>query len=199
MRYSQSGRSKVAAHWAGAAALLLIVVSCERPADVESPKDYSKGGISFQLPGNWKVTEDVTEPGEREFRYIFVESRGSALVVIQRYRPAVDYSTEAFAEEFIRSAMEETENMATLGPLKPVKSNVGAAAPIRAVVAGEERDGVEQTFSVTVLGEHVPHKARAFKVEQDDSVVFIVSQVSIEDWALVAPGFELITASLEVE
>jgi hypothetical protein len=70
---------------------------------------------------------------------------------------------------------------------------------IRSVVAGRPRKGIEHSFSISAAGERVPHKFRAFKVETASATTFLIVQSAIEDWGLVAPGFDLLLASFEVE
>jgi len=71
--------------------------------------------------------------------------------------------------------------------------------PVRAVVMGAPRDGVEHALAASALGEVVPHKFRAFKVELRSATIFLVAQAASEDWTLVAPGFDLVLSSFEVE
>lgn len=54
-----------------------LSLGCGEPsAQVSQPKLYSKDGVEFRYPGNWKVTEDASHP---DFRYIIVESPGGAV------------------------------------------------------------------------------------------------------------------------
>jgi hypothetical protein len=132
------------------------------------------------------------------FRYLFVESPGSATVIVQYHEPRLDLSVQEFAAEFHRKAIEETENLARLGPLRPLSVRAGNAASVRSVVAGIPREGVEQSFSVSAAGEQVPHRFRAFKVETASATAFLVVQAATEDWNLVAPGFDLVLASFDL-
>jgi hypothetical protein len=184
---------------AAALLALLLLAGCESVPEVGSPRSYSRDGISFSYPANWSVTEDVVQPGEPRYRYLFVESPGSALVVVQVYEPGLDLSVQDFAAEFSRRTAEETEDLARLGPLEPIRARTGGAVPVRAVVAGASRVGVEQWLSVSAAGQDVPHKLRAFRVETPSATVFLVVQASLEDWSLVAPGFDLVLESFEVE
>ena len=68
-----------------AAALLALafLTSCGEPkAKTDQPLKYNQGGMSFQFPGNWKVT-DVTQ--DASVHFLFVESPGDATLIIQLF------------------------------------------------------------------------------------------------------------------
>jgi hypothetical protein len=177
----------------------LLFVACETSPDLQDSRSYSRDGISFRYPGNWSVTEDVTEPGPSKNRYLFVESPGSALVAVQSYEPGLDLSVEEFAAGFHRKLIEGVEEVALLGPLKPFSGHAGNAVPIRSMVAGTPREGVEHSFAVSAGGEQVPHRFRAFRLETGSATTYLVVQAADEDWNLVAPGFDLVLGSFAVE
>jgi hypothetical protein len=185
---------------AGIVATLLaaLLIACETSPDLQRPQLYSRDGISFRYPGNWSVTEDVEKPGASKYRYLFVESPGSALVIVQYYEPGVEQSVEEFAAEFHRKTLEEVAEVA-LGPVKAFSGHPGNAVPVHAIVAGVRREGIEHSYSVSAVGEQVPHRFRAFRVETGSGTAFLVVQAASEDWSLVAPGFELVLASFKVE
>src|SRR4029450_6866975 len=175
----------------------LFSLACEGPADVHQPQSYSRDGISFDYPRNWSVTEDVVQPGDSQFRYLFVESPGSAIVIVQRHKPASDQSVEEFAADFQRNAAKETKDLARIGSLTLFNAGGGSTGSVHSVVAGTLREGVEQHFSVSAAGEQVPHMFRAFKVDTGTATTFLLVQSSTEDWNLVAPGFDLIFTSFK--
>lgn len=183
-------------------AFLVVVLfsgACETAPRVAQPQSYRRQGISFDYPSNWSVTEDVAKGGDAEFRYLFVESPGSAIVIVQYYRLGMDVSVEDFSADFHRRALGETEDLVRFGTLSPIAASSGRTRSVRAVVAGAPRDGIEQLFSVSAVGVHVPHKYHAFKVQVAPATAFVVVQAAVEDWNLVAPGFDLVLTSLEIE
>ena len=189
-----------------AVALLLapILAGCETAPELRHPQSYSKDGISFRYPSNWSVSEDVETPGASGYRYLFIDSPGSATVIVQHYQPGTAQSVEAqsveeFAGNFHRKLIETVGDVARVGPLKPFSGQAGTSAPVRAVVAGVPRGGIEYSFSISGAGQQVPHKFRAFKVESASATTFLVAQAATEDWDLVAPGFDLVLGSFEVE
>lgn len=40
---------------------IFTLSACEQRADLSNPDYYSKNGVSFSLPGNWNVSEDIQE------------------------------------------------------------------------------------------------------------------------------------------
>ena len=69
--------------WLTSAALLLTGCGEEGP-DTGHTRKYMNEGIEFEYPGNWEVTEDVQRGN---LRYVFVESSGNGMVIID-IRPA---------------------------------------------------------------------------------------------------------------
>jgi hypothetical protein len=188
--------------FAALAALLALacLAACERAPDVAEPQVYATAPLTFRLPGNWSVTRDehsVEDGGE--FRNVVVESPGNAIVLVQLYTPVVDVSAEAFSAELMAATVAEVEGMLEIKGMKPLSASGGTPSAVQATVAGELRDGVERNFVIRVLGQPVPHRARTFRVASESWVVFLVLQAATEDWARVAPGFDLISSSLALQ
>jgi hypothetical protein len=176
----------------------LLVAACESVPELGETRWYSRDGISLRYPGNWSISEDVVRTGHPRFRYLFLESPGSASVIVSCQEPRLDLSVEEFAAEFHRKAREETEKLA-LGPIEPFSAQTGKTRSVRSVVAGIPTDGVEQSFSISAGDQSVPHRFRAFKVESASASAFLLVQAAEEDWDLVAPGFDLVLASFQLE
>ena len=75
----------------------------EESADLQKTTKYQKNDISFSMPSNWKVTEDN---GENSARYLFVESPGSAIMIINTY----EKETAPSLQEYIESLTSERSN-----------------------------------------------------------------------------------------
>ena len=48
--------------------IAVVMVSCEKTADMSNSIEYSRSGVHFSIPGNWIVTEDEDN---NDFRNIF--------------------------------------------------------------------------------------------------------------------------------
>lgn len=161
-------------------ALLPALAGCERKARTDEPNHYSVGGVQFDYPANWKVTED-TELGA--IRHIVVGTPGNALAIIQVYPAAEASDIRTFAEQFAAATKESVP----LGEVTP--STFGE------VVQSDGYEVLGETFSITVLGQRVPHSRTYRRKAFGDAVAFIITQVSDEDRADVMAGFEQLSQS----
>ncbi len=166
--------------------LLLAFAGCEKTADVVNVQVYQHDGVSFSLPGNWNVSEDVTEG---TFRYIIVESPGDALFMLNEHPKEDSLSLEKFVEAF-------TDNMSSELPFGQLSSLDRSAVEV--VIDGETRKGIKNKIDIVVLGEKVPHEQTYFKLAHQRSDIFLITQVADEDKSLVDQGFELIFNTFRV-
>jgi len=163
----------------------LTLASCGgKKADTAHPITYRKDGLSFQMPGNWRVTEDASEEG---IRYLFVEEPGDAIVVVQLLGADDALGIAEYARSFAEQAKEGTD----VGTLS-------ASTFSRAGEAGGY-ETLRETFHMTLLGVTVPHTRDYRRRLFGDQVCFLVAQVSDEDRGLVTGGFRLITSTLTYE
>jgi len=164
--------------------LLLGLVGCERAADITSPVKYEKDNISFSHPQNWKVTEDVAQ---QDVRYLFVESPGYAIFVVQIYAKHDAVSFSEFVEWFSSQSKEET----------PI-GNISESS-FSYIEETTFSPSIREGFSITVLGQKIPHIRKYYVKESSKKVTFLVAQVAVEDLGKVEPGFNLILRSFVVE
>ena len=161
-------------------AMLLLVGCGERSATTVGPRIYDRAGVEFEYPQAWEVTTDTQQAGPR---YLFVETPGAALVIIQIHSADDASAIQYFAQDFARSAREET----AVGNVS--ESTFGGV---------EEADGYEivtERFTITLLGVNVPHTRTYRRKSIADNVCFIIAQVADEDRSKVTKGFEQIFSS----
>ena len=170
-----------AAVWAS---LCIGLAACEKAADISSPLVYDTDGVSFSYPGNWQVTEDTTEQG---FRYVFVESPGDAIFIIQLYQNNFDLSLRQFAEDFSSGARNELTIIGISDSTFESIEKAGFSAAIR------------ERVSLNWAGESIPHIRDYYMREAGPLIVYVIAQVATEDLAMVEPGFDLILASFRVK
>jgi hypothetical protein len=162
---------------------LLWHAACEKVATVRTPKNYDKEGIHFRHPGNWKVTADSERQG---MRFLFVETPGAATVAIQIYLNGEALEIQDFAREYSSN----------------VRREIPKYAAVKQSLFGEPEEvsgykSLSEQFSVSVLGQEVPH-LRLYKQKHfGNKVIYVICQVSNEDEDLVAAGFDQIISSLE--
>lgn len=163
----------------------LILLGCgERKADVKNAVLYNKEGVSFNLPGNWAVTEDEEDDG---IRYLFVETPGDALVVIHVFANIDEAPRlEDYADFFVQESMN---NM-------PVGSRSrGLITEIHKTLGDKAFHGYRNAFTATFVGQEYPHTVEFFSVSSSDRSAYLTTQVADEDLPKVEKGFEQIISS----
>ena len=171
--------------------LLPFFSACEKMADIASPQSYSKDGISFRYPGNWKITEEeVFEGLGDKTKIINVESPGDAIVLICYYGFEVDQTLEGFAKEFTESMKGEIP----LGKLGESRFS----GITREGKAGQLQ-GVRNKVEIIFAGESIPHIQEFFALRKQGKTAFIVCQSAEEDIEMTEPAFRQIVGSLELE
>lgn len=169
-------------------ALLFFGLSgCEKAADISVPASYAKESLSFSYPQNWKITEDVKQ---QRTRYIFVESPGNAILIAMTYSKDDSVSLEEFAKRFSSQNKEE---------LSVGKMEQSTFSPIEKTIHGKEMKGIGESFSMTILGEQVPHIREYYTVNSNSEVAYLVTQTATEDLSKTKPGFELVLSSFIIE
>jgi len=163
--------------------ILMVAITlwgCERGADVSSPAQYNKSGISFSYPGNWEVVEDVEES---DFRYLTVESPGDAIFIIAVYQKQDALPLKDYVKEFSAMTREEM-------PIGDIGES--SFASINKLAVPNSKEGIQEKVPMRLLGVEVPHVREYYLVESGDKVAFLISQVATEDLGHVEPGFKLI-------
>lgn len=170
-------------------ALLLLKICCllagcgEPAADVARPRQYEKEGLAFQHPGNWKIEEDQNLEG---IRHLTIETSGDAIVIVQMFPPGMGLPLEDYAREFAKAAAEEL----------PMGRVVGSK--FTPLAKSDGFDGLQEDFTLQLLGEKVPHVRRYFSQDFGARHCFLICQVAEEDLGKVEAGFKQVAASLKV-
>lgn len=177
---------------AAALGVALLLTACETTPDVARPQPYANDGVSFDLPRNWSVSADAVAPGKPPYRYVIVESPGSALVIVTVHEPPSDMTPEDFVARFHQPMLEKVEPGAEV-------SGRTRARTVRAVVAGEPTEGIEQFVSLSTAGRAVSQRLRVFEVTTGSATAFLLVQAAAKDWNLFTPAFDLVLKSFAVE
>ena len=166
----------------------------EPQAQVESPQRYEKDGISFEYPGNWKLTEETIEENGITVNNITVESAGNALLMVQTFEPAVPLEL-ATHFEVVMNGMQEAVDKQVGGLAEGAR---GAVTDFQRQFLGEQRPGKRGEITVSILGEKVPGVVSMFVAVLEDRTVLLFSTVPDADRAKVEPGFDQVIDSLKV-
>lgn len=162
--------------------VLVVAASCGSPlADVGHPVAFAKGGLQFQMPGNWKVTDDETEDG---VRLLFIEEPGDALLIVQLLPSEIAEDLPVYAKNFEQAAKENVA-IGTLSESVFLKRRPYG-----------EYESLKETFSISLLGETLPHTRMYYRRTFGDTVCFLIAQVADEDRAKVFRGFKQVLGSL---
>ena len=161
----------------------LLLVGCgERSVKIDNPRAYNNAGLEFEYPRNWKVTEDVQQ---EELRYLFVESPGDALLIIQIFSADDALDIQDFAKSFAQTAKEETPKSFLVDSVFGSVSKSGGY------------EILTEQFSMTLLRQKIPHTRTYRRKPVANRVCFIIAQVADEDRLKVTKGFELIFSSFK--
>ncbi len=170
------------------ALLLFGLFSYEKSADTSSPIKYEKENVSFSYPQNWKVTEDVRQ---QDLRYIFIESPGDAIFIVQIYSKNDAVPFNEFVKWFSSQCNEEM-------PFGKMEENT--YSKVEKTTLGKGMKGrIKENFSITLLGQKIPHLREYYTMDSNNEVAFLVSQTSTEDMSKTKPGFDLILSSFVIE
>ena len=165
--------------------VLLLLTACTEPkADVSNPQSFSKEGIHFEYPGNWEITEDTVE---HDVRYIIAETPGDAILILQAFPKSLDMQLYTFGKRFSKAMGEELP----IGKLVDVN--------FASIVELPDCQQLKETFAIELLTEHVKHQREYRKYSTENTSIFLIAQVQVDDYKRVEPGFELIFKSLNVD
>lgn len=164
-------------------ALLTLLAGCGEPeADLTNPKSHTSGSLSFDYPKNWKITEDLATT---ETQYVFVETPGNAIVILQSYPQGTTDDLTAYSKDFSESAAEET-------PIGNMTQSSFTDLPNEAGYRW-----IKEDFEISLLGESTPHRRLYGTKVIGERRVFLILQVATEDYSKTEGGFELIRDSLQ--
>jgi hypothetical protein len=121
-------------------------------------------------------------------RFLFLETPGHATVTIQIYLATEAPEIEDFARQYSSNVRSEMPTYLVVG-------NSTFAGPEN--ISGYK--SMTEQFSVSTLGQEVPH-IRFYKQKQfGNNVVYVICQVSNEDEDFVDVGFDQIQSSLQYD
>lgn len=166
----------------------------EPAAEVDAPQHYEKDAISFDYPGNWKVSEESTNENGVELRTINVESAGNALLMIQSFKPAVEVDLGEHIEITMKAMQDEVGKQ--VGGL--ADSTRGEVSDFQRMFLGETRPGKRAAITITALGEKVPSSVALHGAVLADRTVLLFTTIPDEDRKSVEPGFNQVIDSLKV-
>ncbi len=122
----------------------ILLTGCDEPeADITVSQTKQSGHITFSYPKNWKIAEESITP---KIQYIFVETPGKALAIIQSYPVEQADDLITFSKDFSASASTEM-------PAGKIESSEFSKLP-----DANGYSWIREDFKVSLLGQSVPHR-----------------------------------------
>jgi hypothetical protein len=180
------------------AILLLAFTSFACSPDKPTLVKYEKSGVSFAHFSNWKVTGDTIGQEGIGFRAIDLEGPHQALLAVVLLPASTASTLDTFAASVARERAGAIKESLSIGSFSAAKISAASSEAISSEVGGQQRDGIQQKFSIYLLGQEVPHEARFFLVSDQHKKAFILAQVASEHADQVAPDFSVILGSFRL-
>jgi nitrogen regulatory protein PII-like uncharacterized protein len=184
-------------------ALLFIVIFCvsitscqvlkkllnDKKSDrVFTTKTYEQKGFGVSHPDNWNISED--EDIEGSTRYINIEDADNTVFIVTLFPTDFETDLKQYAENIKKDL--------------PANIPVGEVSATRVSdtsrnILGKLENGTRHNFSLTFVGQKIPHTREFFKIEggKNDAVVMI--QAPDEDWQAAEKEFKVMFDSLKFE
>jgi hypothetical protein len=166
----------------------------EPTPDIDNPKQYARGGITFSYPGNWNLTQSALAEAGISIDIIEISSQGNAYMAVQVFTPALPLELTEILDETTKVMHEEVSRMT--GGL--VRSDDGTTRDVSRQVLGAVRPGLERQVTIEVLGERTPHTIEVYGAEFAAISVVVISSAADEDLHKIGPGYALVLDSLAV-
>jgi len=151
-------------------------------------KIYEKNGLSFSYPSNWQVTADeILEEGVRN---VNIEDSDSSLFIITMFPSEFSVDLDEHAESFKKNLPSNIP----VGKLSEAKTTITSR-----IINDQNYKGVRQRYSISLLGEVIPHTVDFFLVNGEKFNVVLTIQAPDEDWKAAEKEFQVISDSLKFE
>lgn len=161
--------------------LLLVVAACSKP----DPKNFNHDGVSFSLPGDWKIAEEqaIQEIGY----YVSAQKDGitqSGLFTLTWVKGELDLAQnlKVYQDEMYSNTVYQSANLS----FTPVKASKFAG-----------RNTLSTDFSATILS--VKHKGTLHCFQEKGTTYTVLIQEANEDADENREGFDTIEKTFAVK
>lgn len=177
-------------------ALAVFLFACDQsPPTV---MQYNKHGASFSYYSDWTIMDTPSSPEKAKFPTIEIDGPDNAVLVLVTLAEGTSLSLEDFARNLTKSRRKELRKDLSVGSIQTTEVSQQDSRPVTMQVAGKLNEGIEQPFSIELLGVKVPHHAKIFAVDGAGRRVFAMTQVPDEDAAKSEAGFKLVLDSISL-
>ena len=177
--------------------LSFVAISCQFAEQIIDPvkkerkeittKEYSKDGVKFTYPDNWKITEDNIIEGKS--RFINLEDADNSIMAITLPEAGYTFELKEYSDNYV-------ESMKTEIPIGTLTDS--STEDTQRKINGQQNQGIRKKFSITLLGEKVPHIVDFFSVPSREGDAIVLIQVPEEDWKAADKEFQIIFDSLKL-
>jgi len=160
---------------------------------------YQKDGVQFSHYSTWKIVKDAPVNGKPSIRSIQIEGPSHAVISLICEPPASTQSLAQFADAVAERRGAAIEANLSVAGIQTAQVAKGTSNPTTGKVAGSDRAGILQEFTVDLLGQKVPHQAWFYLVESTKYRIMIMSQVSKRNAGQTRAGSDLLLSTLAIE
>ena len=161
------------------------MLGCGEQADLATAKEYSKDGLSFSIPGNWRVEEDAVNANGT--RYVLVEVP-DAVIAVNIYSSERPMPFREYVEEMVESSSKMKIGSRTRGTVSEVTGSFG----------GRVLQGYKNEFVVSIAGVGTPHEVEFYSFSSGKQIAYVSSAVAREDLPRIRKGFELMLSTFSI-
>ena len=179
------------------AGLLLIVAlgyGCRRSAANSQPKGFESPALHFSYPGNWKI---ASKTAEVESEQITLEGPDNLLIIITAFRHKTGVSLKEFAETVSDERTKNVEETFTVGGVQLTKQKRNDFEPLTIETARRKFRGLQEKFTLTLLGIDVPHLSAYMREQQGEVEVVYIIHGPEKDWPRVSKTFVKLAEGLK--
>ncbi|HEY4220756.1 MAG TPA: hypothetical protein VGO62_05420 [Myxococcota bacterium] len=174
-----------------AAAVALALSACPKPHD----SAFDDHDIRFTMAPGWNADEEPHKPGV-DVRFVSAHGPEHALVMIASLPAAAPTTLAGFAATVAGKRVAAVEQKLAVGGVKLGGEDALHASEARARIGAVDVVGIGQEFSVTLLGQAVPHTAQFFMVPLAGRKVFVTLQAPTKNLADERDGMQKILDTL---
>lgn len=178
-------------------ALVLSValgIGCRRSAANNQPKGFESPALHFSYPGNWKIANKTAEP---ENEQITLEGPDNLLIIITAFRHKTGVSLKEFAETVSDERTKNVEETFTVGGVQLTKQKRNEFEPLTIDTTRRKFRGLQEKFTLTLLGVDVPHLSAYMREQQGEVEVVYIIHGPEKDWPKVSKAFVKLAEGLK--
>jgi hypothetical protein len=160
---------------------------------------YEKDGIRFSHYSDWSIEEDGLAAGAANTRAIQIGGPNHALFSILCFPEKSSMTLEEFASSVAEKRVAAIKRKFSFAGLDLAQMTRGSSGQTKSSIRGEEQSGIRQRFSITLLGEQVPHEAEFFMLRSGGFKVVLMTQAAQEHLQDVRAAWQKIFDTISFE